>query len=142
MCALQKYQNINLFNFGVYSIHDQFPCVLQYRREKLEYCKVSYCVHDPPWPHVSKFRGCPGPSGALQQFLMETLLLTCSYHLLFNTTICTAFSYANNSTRKHKRSLYQRHYFDMIHWVSIKPKDLQSLASDTESVSDAGILVM
>lgn len=30
----------------------------------------------------------------------------------------------------------------MIHWVSIKPKDLQSLASDPESVSDAGILVM
>ena len=142
MYALQRYQNINLFNFGVYSIHDQFPSVLRYRRKKLEYCKVSYCVHDSPYPHVSNLRDCPGPSGALQQFLMETLLLTCSYPLLFNTTTCTAFSYANNSTRKHKRSLYQGGHFDMIHWVSINPKDLQSLSSDPEAVSDAGILVM
>lgn len=109
--------------------------------KKLEYCKVSYCVHDPPYPHVSNLRDCPGPSGALQQFLMETLLLTCSYPLLFNTTTCTAFSYANNSTTKYKRSLYQGGHFDMIHWVSINPKDLQSLSSDPEAVSDAGILV-
>lgn len=97
------------------------------------YGKSWWCPPSPP----SQQPACLGPSAALQEFLMETLLLPCSSSLLFNSVLCMEFFYVRCSARKQRRYLISRH--SLSHqWIFITP--YRSLATAVPPMEQSGML--